>query len=143
MGEVFAAVADLLGEGLVTGRCAANNRGDPGVPELEAVFAVDGARFVGEAEIVQDGIHEVAGAVACEGATCAIGTMGAGSETEKQDTGERIPEARNGTRPVGLVDVGATTGFADGGAIGTETGATIAEDDSLLHLLQLSLFGGE
>ena len=79
VGQMGGAVANLLRERLVAGRGAADDRGDPGVAELEAVVAGDGARFGGEAEFVEDGIHEVAGAVAGEGAAGAIGSMGAGS----------------------------------------------------------------
>ena len=48
-GEVACAVADLLRVGLVSRRRAANDGGDPGMPELEAVVTGDGARLAGEA----------------------------------------------------------------------------------------------
>ena len=59
-GEMRGAVANLLGEGLVAGRSAADDRGYPCVSELETVVATDGAGFAGEAELVEDGVHEVA-----------------------------------------------------------------------------------
>src|ERR1700755_2709753 len=52
VGQMSRAVANLLGVGLVTGRGAADDGGDPGVTELQAVFAGDGAGFAGEAEFV-------------------------------------------------------------------------------------------
>ena len=43
VGQVSGAVANLLRGGLVAGRGAADDGGDPGVAELEAVVAGDGA----------------------------------------------------------------------------------------------------
>ncbi len=103
-GKVGGAVADLLGARLVAGRGAAYDGGDPGVAKLEAVVAVGGARFAGEAEFVQDGVHEVAGAVAGEGSAGAVGTVGAGGEAEDEDAGPGVAKARDGSGPVGLVD---------------------------------------
>ena len=143
VGEMVAAVADLLGEGLVTGRGAADDGGDPGVAKLEAVVAIGGAGLAGEAELVKDGVHEVAGAVSGEGAAGAVGAVGAGGESKDQDAGARISEAGDGARPVGLVDVGAAAGFADGGAVGAEPWAALAVDDSLLHLFELRLLEDE
>lgn len=48
-GEVHAAVADLLGRGLVARRRAADNGSNPRVAEAEAVIAGDGDRLRGEA----------------------------------------------------------------------------------------------
>jgi len=141
MSEVLAAVTDLLRERLVAGRSAADDGGDPGVAKFEAVVARCAGGLVGEAEFMEDGIHEIAGAVAGKGTTGAIGTMGAGSESKDQDTGAWIPEPRNGARPVSLIDVGAAAGFADGGAKGSQARTALTEDDLLLDLLELSLFG--
>ncbi len=123
-GEMRGAVADLLGEGLVAGRGTADDGGDPGVAELEAVVAVDGARFAGEAELVEDGIHEVAGAVAGEGSAGAVGSVGSRGESEDEDSGAGIAEAGDGAGPVGLVLVGAAFGFADATAVSREGGCS-------------------
>lgn len=96
-GEVGGAVTDLLGERLVAGRRATDDRGDPGVTELEAVVAGDGERAVGKAEVVEDGVHEVAGAVAGEGTAGAVGTMCTGGESKDQDAGFGVTEAWDGT----------------------------------------------
>ena len=106
-GEVDGAVADLLGERLVAGRGAADDGGDPGVAEPEAVVAGDGAGFAGEAEFVEDGVHEVAGAVAGEGSAGAVGSVGAGGEAEDEDAGFGVAKAGDGAGPVGLVEIGA------------------------------------
>ena len=66
--------------------------------ELEAVVAVDRAWFAGEAELVQDGVHEVAGAVAGEGAAGAVGSVSAGGEAKNEDAGTGIAEAGNRCR---------------------------------------------
>jgi hypothetical protein len=136
LSEVSGAVADLLGLRLVAGRGAANDGCDPGVAELQAIFSGDGAGFGGKAELVQDGIHEVAGAIASEGSAGAVGSVGAGGEAEDEDAGSGIAEAGDGAGPVGLVDVGATFGFADAAAVVAETGAAFAGDDGLVNLLE-------
>ena len=104
--------------------------------QLEAVVAVDGARFAGEAELVQDGVHEVAGAVAGEGSAGAVGSVGAGGEAEDEDAGAGVAKAGNGAGPVGLVDIGAAFGFADSAAVFAKTGAALAGDDGVVNLLE-------
>jgi hypothetical protein len=136
IGQVGRAVANLLGVGLVAGRGAANDGGDPGVTELQAIFAGDGAGFAGEAELVQDGIHEVAGAVAGEGTAGSVGSVGAGGEAEDEDAGAGVSEAWDGAGPVGLIDVGAALGLAYAAAIVAETGAAFTSDDGLVNLLE-------
>jgi hypothetical protein len=144
-GEVSAAVANLLRGGLVAGRGAADDGGDPGVAKLEAVVAVDGTGLAGEAKLVEDGVHEVAGAVAGEGAAGAVGAVSAGCEAEDENAGERISKAGHGARPVGLVEVGAAFGLSDASAVVAETGAEFAGNDRFVNLLkelQRSLFMG-
>lgn len=136
LGEVGAAVANLLGKRFVSGRGAAHDGGDPGVTKLEAVVAGDGAGFAGEAKLVEDGVHEVAGAVAGEGAAGAVGSMGAWGEAEDEDAGARVAEAWNGAGPVGLVEVGAAFGLADAAAVVAKSRATFAGDDGFANLLQ-------
>jgi hypothetical protein len=135
-GKMGAAVANLLGEGLIAGRGAANDGGDPGVAELQAIFAGDGAGFGGEAEFVEDGIHEVAGAVAGEGTAGAVGSVGAGGEAEDENAGSGVAESGHGAGPVSLVDVGATFGFAYAAAVVAETGTALTSDDGLMNLLE-------
>ena len=135
-GEVVGAVADLLGERFVAGRGAAYDRGYPGVAQLQTVVAVDGARFAGEAEFVQDRVHEVAGAVAGEGSACSVSSVGAWGEAEDKDSGPGVTKARDGAGPVGLVDIGAAFGFADSSAVFAKTGAALAGDDEPVNLLK-------
>ena len=135
-GEMDGAVANLLRLGLVAGRGAADDGGDPGVTKFEAVVAVDGAGLAGQTELVQDGVHEIARAVAGEGPAGAIGSVGAWREAQDEDSGARITEAGNGTRPVGLVQVGATFGLADALTVFAQTRAEVAGDDRFANLLQ-------
>jgi hypothetical protein len=90
---VGTAVTNLLGKRLVAGRGAADDGGDPRVTELESIVAGDGAGLAGKSEFVEDGIHEVAGAVTGERAASAVGSMSTRGETEDQDSGARIAEA--------------------------------------------------
>jgi len=106
------------------------------VAELETVVAGDGAGFGGEAELVQDGVHEVAGAVAGEGSAGAVSAVCAGGEAEDEDAGARIAEAGDGARPVGVVDVGAAAGLADAGAVVAQARAEVAADDRVANLVE-------
>jgi hypothetical protein len=133
---MLGAVTDLLRERFVARRGATDYGGDPGVAKLEAVVAGDSERFGGKTEIVEDGVHEVSGAVAGEGTAGAVGTVGAGSESKDQDPCAWISEAGDRARPVGLVLVGAATGFADSAAIVSESRTAFAGDDGLVNLLE-------
>jgi hypothetical protein len=135
-GEMLGAVADLLRERFVAGRGATDDGGDPGVAEFKAVIAGDSERFGGETEIVEDGIHEVSGAVAGEGTAGAIGTVGPGSESKDQDACAWISEAGDRACPVGLVLVGTAAGFADSTAVVAEPWALFAGDDGVVNLLE-------
>src|ERR1035437_10266839 len=101
--EVDRAVANLLGRGLVAGR--------------------------GEAEVVEHRVHEVSGAIAGERAAGAVCAVGSGGEAEDEDTGSQIAEARDGTRPVGVILVGTATGFANASAVVAQAGTELAGDD--------------
>lgn len=136
IGEVGAAVADLLRLGLVAGWGAANDGGDPGVTEFKAVVAGDGAGFAGEAELMEDGIHEVARAIAGEGTAGAVGSVSSWGETEDEDAGAGVTEAGDGASPVGLVLVRAALGFADAAAVVAQPGATLTGDDRSVNLLE-------
>jgi hypothetical protein len=134
IGKMGGAVTNLLWERLVSGRSAADYGADPCVAELETVIAGDGVGFGGEAKLVEDGIHEVARAVAGEGTASSVGSVGSGSEAEDEDSRAGVAEAGDGASPVGLVLVGAAFGFADTLAVGTKAGAAIAGNDCLMNL---------
>jgi len=135
-GQVRGAVAEFLGGGFVSWRRAADDGGDPGMAELQAVVAGDGLWFGGKAELVEDRVHEVAGAVAGEGAAGAVGSMGAGGEAKDEDAGARVSEAGNRTAPVGLVLVGAAFGLGDALAVGAESGTALTGDDGMMNLVE-------
>lgn len=82
-----------------------------------------------EAGVVEDGVHEVACAVAGEGAAGAVGAVGTGGEADDEDTGGGVAEAGDGPGPVGPIEIGAAFGLAQGGAIVAEPGAELAGDD--------------
>jgi hypothetical protein len=49
MGEMGRAVANLLRKRFISRRCAADDRGDPGMAELQPIVAGDSSRLAGEA----------------------------------------------------------------------------------------------
>lgn len=135
-GEMGGAVANLLWSGLVAGRGAADDGTDPELAELEAVVAADGHGFGGEAELVEDGVHEVSGAVAGEGATGAIGSVGSGGEAEDEDAGVAVAEAGDGLSPVFLVAVGFAAVLADAAAVVAQSGTASAGGNAVLQQLE-------
>ena len=136
-GEMGCAVTNFLGRWLVSGRSAAHYGGDPGMAKAQAVVAGDGVWFGGEAELVKHGIHEVAGPVASEGAAGAVGSMRTWGEAEDQDSGLRVSEAGDGPGPIGMVDVGAASGFADTGAVFAQAGTEFAAGDGFADADQI------
>ncbi len=134
--EVGGAVTNLLGLRLVPGWSTADDRGDPGMAKLEAVLAMDGSRFVGQAEFVQDGIHEVARAIAGKGAAGAVGAVCAGGEAENQDACAWVAEAGNGTGPVGLIQVGTAFRFAYAATIVAKAGTAFTGNDGVTNLMK-------
>jgi hypothetical protein len=134
--EVGGAVADLLGVGFVSRRGAADDRSYPGMAKLEAVVAVDGSRFAGQAEFMQDGIHEITGAVAGKGPAGAVCPVRPWSKAENEDPSAWVAKTWNGACPVGLILVGAALGFADTAAVVTQTGAALTCGDGMVNLLK-------
>ncbi len=104
--------------------------------QLETVVTRDAFGLVGEAELVQDRVHEVAGAVAGEGPAGAVGSMSSGSKAENEDAGVGVSKAGDWARPVGLILIGAATGFSYAFAVFAEAGTALAGDDALAYLLK-------
>lgn len=121
--------ADLLREGLVVRRGAADGGGDPGVVEGEAVVAVGRGGLVGEAGFVEGAEEEVAGAVAGEDAAGAVGAMGAGGEAEDEEAGGGVAKAGDGAAPVRFRLVGAALDLRDVLAVIAQAGTEVAGSD--------------
>ena len=131
-GQMRRTVANLFGGGLVAGWSAADDRADPELAKFEAVVAADGGGLAGQAELVEDGVHEVSGAVAGERAAGAVGSVSSGGEAEDEDTGVGVAEAWNRFGPVLLVTIGLAGVRADAAAVVDEPGAEGAGSDALL-----------
>lgn len=97
--------------------------------KFQAIVRREGGGLAGEAEGVEDGVHEEAGAVAGEGAAGAVGSVGARCETKDEDAGAGVAKAGDGFGPVDLVYVGSAAGCADGFSIEAETLAAGAFHD--------------
>lgn len=134
--EVGGAVTDLLGQRLISGWSTANDRGNPGVTELKAIIAINGARLGRQAKFVQDGIHEVAGTIPGKRAASTIGSVSAGGQAENKNAGAGVAEAGNRARPVSLILVGAALRFADTAAVVTKPGTAFTGDDGVANLLE-------
>ena len=91
--QVCGAVANLLRCGFVAGRSTADDRGDPGVAEFQTVVAMSTRWLAGEAQFMQDGIHEIAGAISSEGAARSISSMRAGSQPKDENAGAGIAKS--------------------------------------------------
>ena len=135
-GQMARAVANLLGKRLIAGRGATDDGGDPGMAEFETVITRDGLWFGGESEVMQDGIHEVAGSVAGEATAGAVGSVGTRREADDEDSGSGVAKSGNRASPINLVLVGAAPGLSDPSAVVAQTGAAFAGDDGFLNLLE-------
>ena len=128
--QVRQARVALGGRRLVVGRRAADGERDVAVVEDEAVVAGGRGGLVGEAGAMECAVKPFAGAIAGEGAAGAVGAVGAGRETADEQPGGGIAEARDGTRPVGLVGVGGALVAGDRGAPVDQARAATAGDDA-------------
>ena len=135
-GEMRGAVADLLGCGLVAGRGAADHRTDPDLAQLEAVVTAGGGWFAGQAELMEDRVHEVAGAVAGKWPPRPVGAVSSRREAKDEDAGIGISESGDRFGPVFLVAIGFATRLADAANVGDQSGTTGAICDVLLKLIK-------
>jgi hypothetical protein len=106
------------------------------VAELETIVASDSAGLTGKAKLMQDGIHEVAGAIAGEGTPGAVGSVGSGGKAKDENAGAGVAEAGNRAGPVGLVKVGTAFRFADTAAVVAKAGAAFTGNDGVANLLK-------
>src|SRR3981081_2725501 len=74
------ALCELLRQWFVIRRSAADSGGDVEVLQLQAIVAVSCCRLIGKAAFIENRIHELAGSIACEWASCAVGAVGSGSK---------------------------------------------------------------
>jgi hypothetical protein len=134
--QMGGAVADLLGMRFVAGRGAADDRGYPRMAKLEAVVAVDGPGLAGQAEFMQDGVHEITGAVAGKGPAGAICSVRPRGKAENEDPSAWVTKTWNGPCPIGLILVGAALSFADTAAVVAQTWAALTCGDGVVNLLE-------
>jgi len=134
--QVSRAVANLLRRGLVAGRGTADDRTNPDLAQLEAVVTAGGSWLAGQAELVEDRVHEVAGTVAGEGTARPVSSVSAGSEAKDQDAGIGIAESGDRFGPVFLVAVRFATSLTDATNVGDEARTAGALGDILLQLIE-------
>lgn len=105
--QVGATAGELLGGGLVAGRCATHRRRDIEICEPQAVVTGNGGRLGGEPGLVQDAVEEVSGGVPGKHAAGAIGAVGARGQPDEEHPGVRVSEGGHRAAPVGEVLVSA------------------------------------
>src|SRR5260221_4027038 len=123
------AVGQFGGQRLVAGRRTAGGGGYIKIVKNKPVVRIGRRRLTSEPGFVQDRIHEVAGGVSGERAARAIGTVGAGSQSQSEDASTGIAEAGNGLAPVIAVAVSATLLAGNLLAIRDQTRTARAGDD--------------
>src|ERR1019366_1955698 len=106
--EILRTICQFGGQRLVVRGSTADGCSDVAVRQLEPVVKMVGVGLRGESDLVQDGIHEFARGISRERPPSAVGAVGAWSQSKNKDTCFGIAEARHGTRPVVLVEEGAT-----------------------------------
>src|SRR5262249_14079822 len=105
--HIFAAVVELRRQRLVAGgRAAARCRNERAM-ELQSVPGTLRDRLVGQADRMERRVEDVSRPIARERAPGAIASMGRGRQSDDREAACRIPEARNGPRPVLLTGVAA------------------------------------
>lgn len=134
--QVRGTVADLLWRRFVAGRGAMDDRRDPHMAKLETVIAGNSFGLAGKAQLVQNGVHKVAGTVSGEGAASAVGPVGSRGKAEDENAGAGVSESGDRASPIGLVLIGAATSFSDSAAIVAKPRAKLAIDDGFANLLQ-------
>ena len=122
-------VSNLFRQRLVTRWGTADNRGYPGMLQLEPVKAIDRLRLVRKSEFVEDGIHEGSRAVPGEGSAGTVCPMSARCQAKDKDASLQIAKARNGAAPIDMVLVRPAASLGDRGAIGSEARTTLTVDD--------------
>jgi hypothetical protein len=98
--QIAVALANLIGQGLVLGRCALHGIADACAPQLEPIIGGVPLRLARETERVQRLIEEDAGEVACEGPPRAIRTVHSRCEPDEHDPWAGVAEGGDGPAPV-------------------------------------------
>src|ERR1022692_1036127 len=127
------ALGEFLRRGLVGGRFAADRSRDVQIFQLEPVVAVGGVGLAGESGFMQHGEHKLAGGIAREWASGAIGAVRAGSQSHDEHPRLGIAEAGHGLAPVLVVAISAALLASHLLAVGDETWAAGAGDHFLVE----------
>ena len=97
------ALGELDGQRLVLGRQAAHGIGDAAIDQMQPVVGVGAVDALGEAELQQGRVQQVAGIVAGEGPAGAVGALHSGRQPDDQHARVEIAErAHRGVLPIGV-----------------------------------------
>jgi len=83
---------------------------------------------------MQDGVHEVAGAVSSKGAASAVGAVSTGRQAKDEDASTGITKTGYRLGPIDLVEIGTTAGLADAVAVIAQPRTPVTRDDVLINL---------
>jgi len=109
---------------------APDRRGDPGVPQPQAVPPVARRRLVGEPRVVERVEEPVTAPVAREHPPRAVAAVGRGREPHEHEPRARVAEAGHRPRPVALAAVAARRRRGARLTVGDESRASAAGDDA-------------
>ena len=73
--QIGCAVRKLQWQGLIVRRRAANRCSDVEISQNHSIVAIARERLAGKSDLVQNGIHEIAGGVTGKWTACAIRTV--------------------------------------------------------------------
>jgi hypothetical protein len=93
---------------------------------------------------MQNGVHEVAGAISGKRTASAVSPVGSRGEAQDEDAGARVSKAWHRTCPVGLVLVGTALRLTNAFAVAAKARAALAGDDRFVNPKQRGWerFGG-
>jgi hypothetical protein len=98
--QVCVAVLKLAREGPVLRRSTTESGRHIAVAKLQSIALADRGRLVGKTELVDSLEEPVSASVSCKDPTCAVASMSRRRQSDHEQPGGRVSEARQRLRPV-------------------------------------------
>ncbi len=133
-----AAIRKLRRQRLVRRRRATQRSGHIGILQRESVFAIRRSGLIGKSRAEQRLVKKIAGAIAREHSSRAIGAVRSRRKPQNQKLGARIAETRNGLAPIIPSKERTALVPRDLFAIPYQSRTLAAENDFLIEFFQFS-----